>query len=144
MKLILITLFALLSLNSVNAKETTFNQKNGILDAQCVVVSDGIGTYHAWLEQRGRSSDFELKHAKPVKEGDCPTVLNEGDSCEKIEDISGTVEVTGGGCDENIICTTTRVIEGSVIDGSCKINGDSCLINGIQGIVKDGFCIDLV
>ena len=148
-KLALITFSVSVLFSSAYAKETTFNQKKGKLEAQCILVSEDFGYWNAWFQQLGSSKNFRLEHASKSKDSECPPILDEGDACKIIKDISDSVtvtlkedEVTATPVCSN--CTTTRETEGTVINGKCKKEGDSCLIEKREGIVKDGSCVDLV
>lgn len=145
MKLTLIVLFVSISLSSVNAKETTFNMKKGELAAECILVSEGFGYWSAWFQQLGSSKNFRLDYATPSGSDNCPANLIEGEECEIIEDVSNSVDVTfKEGMEHCNDCTTTQIFMGTVINGSCKKDKDACIIDGKQGIVKNGECIDLV
>ena len=124
--LILAAFFASVSLSSVNAKESLFDVKQGVLTTPCVNVSGDRGQYDATFKQRGNSFNFELITADPSE--DClpesiePLELVEGDACEITEDISDSVDF-GVDCDnEGIVCTATQVVDGIVNeDGVCDL-----------------------
>ena len=123
--LILAAFFASISLSSVNAKESLFDVKQGVLTTPCVNVSGDLGQYDATFKQRGNSVNFELIKAAPSE--DClpesiePLELVEGDACEITEDISESVDF-GVDCEsEGIVCTATQALDGTVSeDGECE------------------------